>query len=354
MYISSAVSLQGIKYFVSPTVEELVPVQVYEVMFTLVMIVAALLPSKWSSCLIKFAIILYPVYATILVCYYLIKPSTWNTSSPTDPDINRYSLAVTRSTGFFYAAALIILVASKIFGLSFSSIFYNYISLFVVMMLAYVYDRCVSTDDGLKLMKQNPLKCLLYGFLSFTSPAFMRFFMIIVIEISVVLMLNYFLGPLIPPQCKITNMMLRKLVIPTIVYSIITGPLRFLWAYPNVSEIHHVPYLTSYLIVFIVMAFAIILTSPSSPLIGLIILMIIIVILLQLSGSSNSTAVPSLESDATTLPIWAGCITSILIVLSTSVLAWRIFSGYLYKYFSITSGKKTNGNNTKVKQIRTK
>lgn len=316
----------------------------YNVAFTLLLIAIAVLSPAKLACLARFMVLLFVPFALGMSFYYLaFNRDTW-TVSPDDgsiSDTERYRRATVRSSAFYMVSNIVLFAGAKLLGISYSNVTYNYVSLFVTSMMVYVYDRCVSTDDGLALLKQNPGRAVLDAYLSFCSPSFMRYLFVMVCEIALIILIAYYIGPLIPAECRLISTLFRKSLVPVFVFAIVAGPLRFAWAYPTVSEAGRVPYLTAYMITFTILALVTYASGHVTPMsaAGVLILMAIVAMILQTGGFSNASRQPQIDDDATAMPMWAMAILSTIIVLATLVIAYRIFVGYLTPYLGIVSSE---------------
>lgn len=316
---------------------DVAPAIPYDVAFVFLLLLVALFSGPKLALASRVLIILYAPFALGLSIYYLgFNRSTWHVSRDDGSvtDATRYSRAARRSSAVYLLMNMILLVGAKIFGASYSSLTYNYISLFVTMLIAYVYDRAVSTDDGLEHLKHSPARTILNAYLTFCSPSFMRYVMVIACEIALSVMISYFFGRLIPDHAWVAGTLFRKSIVPVVVFAVVTGPLRFAWAYPTVSEAGRIPYLLAYTIVFTLLA---IITYASgtvrpSSIAGVLIMMAVIAVILQTGGLSNAPHEPDVYNEANIMPLWLMLIFSTLIVISVLVIAYRIFSDYLQPF----------------------
>lgn len=315
----------------------------YVVIFALFLAIIALFGrSPALKCLARLGILLYVPLSIGLSLYYLIfSHSTWEVS-PADgsvTDAERYRRATIRSSAFYIVTNIVLFAGAKVLGISFSSVGYNYVSLFVTSMIVYMYDRCISTDDGLEEFKANPGRAILDSYLSFCSPSFMRYLFVVVCEIALILVTAYYIGSLISPECKLVSTLFRKSLVPVFVFAIVAGPLRFAWAYPTVSEAGRVQYLTAYMITFTILAVITYAAGRVTPMstAGILVVMSVIAMILQTGGFSNAVSPqPLIQQDATIMPMWAMVILATVIVISTLVISYRIFQGYLARYIVMT------------------
>lgn len=321
----------------------------YDLTFAVFLALVAVLSGTKLAAVARLLIVLYLPFALALSIYYLgFRTDTW-TPAPDDgsvPDTTRYSRATRRSSAVYVVLNVVLFLGAKAFGVSLSNVVYNYISLFVTMMITYVYDRCVSTDDGLMHFQQSPWRTILNSYLSFCSPSFMRYLIVIACDTALTILIAYYIGDLIPSQCWLASTLFRKSVVPVVVFSIVGGPLRFAWAYPTVSAAGRVPYLTAYMIAFTLFAVVTFASGKveASSVAGVLILMAIIAVILQLGGLSNAPLEPDVYFDATVMPLWIMLILSTLIVVCTLVIVYRIFVGYLQPFVLNTNNKTVEAN----------
>ncbi len=308
----------------------------YYVAFVILLLLVAVLRGPKLAGAARILIVLYAVLALGLSIYYLSRKETWQ-ACPNDgsvPDSTRYQKATCRSSAIYIIMNFLLLGAAKVLGISYSGVTYNYLSLFVTMMIAYVYDRAIATDDGLRQLKLAWARTLLDAYLVFCSPAFMRYIMVIVCEITLTIMISYYFGVLIPTEYWLAGTLFRKSVVPVVVYTVVTGPLRFAWAYPTVSEAGRIPYLLAYTIVFTLLA---VITYASgsvrpSSVAGVLIMMALVAVVLQAGGLSNAPRDPDLDVEATIMPLWIMLILSTIIVISIMVIAHRVFISCLQPF----------------------
>lgn len=310
----------------------------YDIVFAVLLAVVAVCSSSKLAVVARLLILIFPVVAIGFSIYYLIRRDTWNTDElATDQD--RYRRAMSRSTTIYLLMTVILFVVTRAIKGSQDTAWYNFVSLFVTTLIAYIYDRCVSTDEGLALLKQDPGRAILDSFLSLASPSFMRFILVLVTEVSLSLLIARNIGNLIPSQCSLTRMLFNKIIVPILVFSIVTGPLRFDWAYPNVSDGFRVQYLTAYIIVFAILALIVGLSGGMSHQFGmesaggLLILIILIATILQTGGYSNAPHEPHVETDATALPLWVMSILAPVILISVIIIGWKLFSRWVWPLY---------------------
>lgn len=327
----------------------------YDVAFTILLAGIAVIPAKNLAIIARMLIVAFVPFALGLSIYFLaFDKRTWN-ESPNDgtiEDSERYRRAMTRSSAIYMIANVLLLVSSRVFGLSYSSKLYNFISLFVVSIFAYIYDRCVSTDDGLDLLKKSPVRAIFDAYLSLCSPSFMRYLFVMTCDVALTVLISYYLGGLIPSSCTLASTLFRKSIIPVVVFTIVGGPLRFQWAYPTVSEAGRVPYLTAYMIAFAILAivtYASGKVEPSSTA-GILILMLLIAMILQFGGLSNAPHEPHLDYDGKTMPTWILFILATIILISVLVITYRIFVDYLRPFVNTTN----DANQKAIAEAKTK
>lgn len=311
----------------------------YDIAFAVLLALVAVLSGTRLAAVARIFIVAFIPFSLAMSIYYLVRdPNTWRVApNGTLTDAQRYSCAARRSSAVYIIMNIILLAGAKIFKLSYSSVSYNYASLFVTAMIAYLYDRCISTDDGLMHFRQQPGRTILDSYLSFCSPSFMRYLIVLACEIPLMVVAAYYLGALIPPQCKLASTLFRKSIIPIVIFSIVGSPLRFAWAYPTIAKPERVPYLSAYIIAFTVLA---IITYASgrvdaSSAAGVLVLVGLIAMILQTGGLSNAPADPDVFDDADVMPLWVMLILSTVILLSTLVIAYRIFKCYLQPYLQV-------------------
>jgi hypothetical protein len=330
----------------------------YEVAFVGLLLLVAVLRGDKLARVSRFLIILYAPFALALSIYYLAgKRDTWRPfpNNVIVPDVTRYSYAMRRSSAIYLLMNMVLLVGAKVLGISYSNVTYNYISLFVTMMIAYLYDRCISTNDGLEHFRQNPGRTIVDSYLSFCSPSFIRFVIVMACEVALTIIISYFFGKLIPDECWLASTLFRKSIVPVVVYSIVGGPLRFAWAYPTVSEAGRVPYLVVYTITFTIFAMLTYASGKVEPstAAGILILISVIAVILQLGSLSNAPHEPDVVDDANIMPRWLMGILSTIIVICTLVIAYRIFINYLKPYVLNTPAQpsKTQRQYVHVQQL---
>lgn len=316
----------------------------YEIVFAILIAMIAVFSKETLGALARVLIVLFVIYGIVAAVYYLaIKRDTWQVA-PNDGSVSdrvRYSHATRRSSAAYIALNIILLAGAKILGVSYNSVWYNYIALFVTTMITYIYDRAVSTDDGLMHLKEQPALTLFDAFLSICSPSFMRYIIVLSCEISLTILIAYNFGKLIPSSCTISSTLFRKSIAPIVVYTIIGGPMRFAWAYPTVTSATRISYLTVYIICFLTLAFLIYASgqiTPPTVTVGVIILMALIAMLLQSGGLSTAPTNPDLFTDVNNgMPWWLTMIFAIVILASILVIAYKIFVDYLQPFILVTN-----------------
>jgi hypothetical protein len=315
----------------------------YEVVFALLMALVAFLPGQKLAAVSRLLILIFIIFASIASIYYLsLRKDTWQTSSLEDTtvsDTTRYVRAARRSSAIYIALNVILFIGAKILGLSYNGVWYNYISLLVTTMITYVYDRAISTDDGLSHFKVQPLRTIWYAYLSICSPSFMRYLIAICCELSLMILVAYYIGQLIPAECKLISTIFRKSIAPIVIYTIVGGPLRFMWAYPTVTEAFRISYLTAYIICFTVLSMILYASGKIEPstAAGVLVLMGLIAMILQSGGLSNARHTPDVFNDATVMPEWIMAILATLILISVLVISYKIFVDFLRPYILVTT-----------------
>lgn len=325
----------------------------YEITFAVVIALVALLPGPALARVSRILIVLYVPFALALSIYYLSQKDTWHESHEDEgvPDTTRYLRAMRRSSAVYAVLNIVLLVGAKMLGVPYSSVAYNYVSLFVTSMIVYIYDRCVSTDDGLGHLKHDPAMTILDSYLSFCSPSFMRYLIVLAAEISLMIIIAYYIGALIPSHCWVASTLFRKSIVPVVVFAIVGGPLRFAWAYPTVSEAGRIPYLLAYAIAFVILAMVTYASGSIRPsaAAGVLILMAVIAVILQLGGFSNAPHIPDVYNDANVMPRWAMAFLATLILISTLMIGYRIFVNYLKPFVLSTPERESGSPRRKVK-----
>ncbi len=306
--------------------------QAYDVIFAVFLSLAAFVTPKYLGMILQYLILLFPLFSLGIAIYLSFLSQTWSTD-PLSSDADKYQRAVRRSSVFFLFLSVLNLVFPLIRQFikkeSFTrSLGYKYVTLYVVMIAAYVFDRAVSLDEGLQITLNDPWRGIKLAFDSICSPSFMRFFFVLVIEIMLVIILDLVILPMIPVQNKLVKHTLGSLIIPFLVFTIVTGPLRFRWAYPNVSYVERISYISAYTICFLLVGLISYVCRG-----GLFLLLTLIVLagLLQFGGYSNTTPDYSLVKEVG-FDDPSAFVLAFITLVAVLVYGWTQFKHSVAKY----------------------
>lgn len=303
----------------------------YDIIFVVTLACIAFLPWVVLTLLAKFLIYLFPLFIVGTAIYYLgFRPETWQTDVSHHDQI-RYSRAARRSSCFFAIALVVVFLFSRLFKVDRTGIFYKYFSIFVVTVLAYIFDRSIALDDGLEVTKQHPVRGITDGFMSLYSPSFMRFLFIIPIEIILSLGLVYLILPVIPDHYKVIRYIIGGFIIPFAIFSVVTGQLRFRWAYPNVHYENRLTNIPVYIICFSLLAT---LAFATKSKLLLLITLIIIACILQYGGFSNTEADYTLKQELV-FSTPTGIILAIITLAAVLMFGWMQFKYTISKYIPV-------------------
>jgi|SRR6185437_6561379 len=296
--------------------------QIYDIIFLLFISIVAFLPMKMTGYIAMLLILLFPFLAVILYSMLgYLSSTTWSTDPTVTEDV-KYLRAIRRSSTFFITLSIISIIIPLFKRNIKSSATYKYISLYVIMILSYIFDRAIATDEGFNITISDPLRGITLAYDSLCSPSFMRFFFVLTIEIVLTVILSYFIVPLVPERFWFVRYLLGGLIIPFVIFSVVTGPLRFKWAYPNVKYSERISYISTYIICFTLVGLISYLTKSN---LFLLCVLMFLAALLQFGGMSNAPADYSIIDEAV-FPTYIG-----IPIATLTLIAALAFGRYEFK-----------------------